>query len=189
LFVRRTTVQRNNGLIELRNRQRNSPAGRFNIALIRASGPPAYPMRERAIAYAFDTLITARIRFARSRAIAAGGTKPPYIMCRYMSSDLSLFVHPLGSRARPSFAPCWLGDVTGVGRGAPRAGVLVRSPMREPAFAIGQDLVKLIAEKIEFKGRWDVLKTLSPDRLNALRKGRGDLVHSSMKPVLNNGNS
>ncbi len=42
--------------------------------------------------------------------------------------------------------------------------------MREPAFAIGQDLVKLIAEIDEFKGRWDALKTLSPDRLNALRK-------------------
>ena len=42
--------------------------------------------------------------------------------------------------------------------------------MREPAFAISQDLVKLIAEIDEFKGRWDALKTLSPDRLNALRK-------------------
>jgi hypothetical protein len=42
--------------------------------------------------------------------------------------------------------------------------------MREPAFVIGQDLVKLIAEIDEFNGRWDALKTLSPDRLNALRK-------------------
>lgn len=42
--------------------------------------------------------------------------------------------------------------------------------MREPTFTIGQDLVKLIAEVDEFKGRWDSLKTLSPDRLNALRK-------------------
>ena len=42
--------------------------------------------------------------------------------------------------------------------------------MKEPAFAISQDLVKLIAEIDEFKGRWDALKTLSPDRLNALRK-------------------
>ena len=42
--------------------------------------------------------------------------------------------------------------------------------MREPAFAIGQDMVKLIAEIDEFKGRWEALKTLSPDRLNALRK-------------------
>lgn len=42
--------------------------------------------------------------------------------------------------------------------------------MKELAFAISQDLVKLIAEIDEFKGRWDALKTLSPDRLNALRK-------------------
>ena len=42
--------------------------------------------------------------------------------------------------------------------------------MKEPVFAISQDLVKLIAEIDEFKGRWDALKTLSPDRLNALRK-------------------
>jgi Fic family protein len=42
--------------------------------------------------------------------------------------------------------------------------------MKEPQFALGQDLVKLIAEIDEFKGRWDALKTLSPDRLNALRK-------------------
>ena len=30
--------------------------------------------------------------------------------------------------------------------------------------------MKLIAEIDEFKGRWEALKTLSPDRLNALRK-------------------
>jgi Fic family protein len=42
--------------------------------------------------------------------------------------------------------------------------------MREPAFSIGQDLVKLVAEIDEFKGRWGALKTLSPDQLNALRK-------------------
>jgi Fic family protein len=42
--------------------------------------------------------------------------------------------------------------------------------MREPTFTLGQDLVKLIAEIDEFKGRWDALKTLSPDRLKALRK-------------------
>lgn len=35
---------------------------------------------------------------------------------------------------------------------------------------LGPDLVKLIAEIDEFKGRWDALKTLSPDRLSALRK-------------------
>ena len=45
-----------------------------------------------------------------------------------------------------------------------------KRPVKEPAFAISQDLVKLIAEIDEFKGRWDALKTLSPDRLSALRK-------------------
>lgn len=42
--------------------------------------------------------------------------------------------------------------------------------MREPKITLGADLVKLIAEIDEFKGRWEALKTLSPDRLNALRK-------------------
>jgi Fic family protein len=42
--------------------------------------------------------------------------------------------------------------------------------MREPKFAFGPDLVKLIAEIDEFKGRWEALRTLSPDRLGALRK-------------------
>ncbi len=42
--------------------------------------------------------------------------------------------------------------------------------MREPRIALGADLVKLIAEIDEFKGRWEALKTLSPDRLSALRK-------------------
>ena len=42
--------------------------------------------------------------------------------------------------------------------------------MREPKINLPQDLVKLIAEIDEFKGRWDALKTLSPDRLDALRK-------------------
>ena len=42
--------------------------------------------------------------------------------------------------------------------------------MREPKLMLGPDLVKLIAEIDEFKGRWDALKTLSPDRLTALRK-------------------
>jgi len=42
--------------------------------------------------------------------------------------------------------------------------------MREPKLAVGPDLVKLIAEIDEFKGRWEALKTLSPDRLSALRK-------------------
>ena len=42
--------------------------------------------------------------------------------------------------------------------------------MKEPERVLGSDLVKLIAEIDEFKGRWEALKTLSPDRLNALRK-------------------
>jgi Fic family protein len=42
--------------------------------------------------------------------------------------------------------------------------------MKEPAFSLTPDLVKLIAEIDEFKGRWQALKTLSPERLNALRK-------------------
>ena len=42
--------------------------------------------------------------------------------------------------------------------------------MREPRIALGPDLVKLIAEIDEFKGRWEALKTLPPDRLGALRK-------------------
>ncbi|GGD07811.1 Fic family protein [Aquisalinus flavus] len=42
--------------------------------------------------------------------------------------------------------------------------------MKEPVFALTSELVKLIAEVDEFKGRWQALKTLSPDRLNALRK-------------------
>lgn len=42
--------------------------------------------------------------------------------------------------------------------------------MKEPVFTLTPDLVKLIAEIDEFKGRWQALKTLSPDRLNALRK-------------------
>ena len=42
--------------------------------------------------------------------------------------------------------------------------------MKEPRLIVGADLVKLIAEIDEFKGRWEALKMLSPDRLNALRK-------------------
>jgi Fic family protein len=42
--------------------------------------------------------------------------------------------------------------------------------MKQPNITLGHDIVRLIAEVDEFKGRWDALKTLSPDRLNALRK-------------------
>jgi Fic family protein len=42
--------------------------------------------------------------------------------------------------------------------------------MKEPRLALGPDLVKLVAEIDEFKGRWEALKTLAPDRLGKLRK-------------------
>jgi len=42
--------------------------------------------------------------------------------------------------------------------------------MREPKIAVTPDFVKLIAEIDEFKGRWQALENLSPERLNALRK-------------------
>jgi Fic family protein len=42
--------------------------------------------------------------------------------------------------------------------------------VREPRLTLGADLVKLIAEIDEFKGRWEALKRLSPDRLSTLRK-------------------
>ena len=35
---------------------------------------------------------------------------------------------------------------------------------------LDQNLVKLVAEIDEFKGRWEALKTLAPERLNKLRK-------------------
>jgi Fic family protein len=41
--------------------------------------------------------------------------------------------------------------------------------MHELTLTLQPDLVKLIAEIDEFKGRWDALKVLSPERLNALR--------------------
>ncbi len=42
--------------------------------------------------------------------------------------------------------------------------------MQEPKLTLGPDLVRLVAEIDEFKGRWEALRTLSPDRLGALRK-------------------
>lgn len=42
--------------------------------------------------------------------------------------------------------------------------------MKDPTLLLGQDLVMLIAEIDEFKGRWEALKTRTPDRLSALRK-------------------
>lgn len=42
--------------------------------------------------------------------------------------------------------------------------------MQEPKIVISQELLKLIAEIDEFKGKWEALKKLSPERLRQLRK-------------------
>ena len=42
--------------------------------------------------------------------------------------------------------------------------------MKEPKITISQDLLQLISALDEFKGRWLALKTLSPERLQQLRK-------------------
>ena len=42
--------------------------------------------------------------------------------------------------------------------------------MIEPKFTVSQEMLKLIAELDEFKGKWLALKTMSPDRLRQLRK-------------------
>jgi len=42
--------------------------------------------------------------------------------------------------------------------------------MKEPKITVGQDLLQLIAEIDEFKGKWQALKTMSPERLQQLRK-------------------
>lgn len=42
--------------------------------------------------------------------------------------------------------------------------------MKEPNIIVTQEILRLIAEIDEFKGRWQDLKTLSPERLRALRK-------------------
>lgn len=42
--------------------------------------------------------------------------------------------------------------------------------MKEPLITVGQDILQLIAEIDEFKGHWKALKTLSPERLQQLRK-------------------
>ena len=42
--------------------------------------------------------------------------------------------------------------------------------MLEPKITVSQELLKLITELDEFKGRWELLKTLSPERLKQLRK-------------------
>ena len=42
--------------------------------------------------------------------------------------------------------------------------------MKQPLITVSQDILQLIAEIDEFKGRWQALKTLSPERLQQLRK-------------------
>ena len=42
--------------------------------------------------------------------------------------------------------------------------------MKEPNLSLAPDLVKVIAEIDEFKGRWQALENLSPERLKALRR-------------------
>jgi hypothetical protein len=37
--------------------------------------------------------------------------------------------------------------------------------MKEPKITVGQDILLLIAEIDEFKGQWQALKSLSPERL------------------------
>jgi len=42
--------------------------------------------------------------------------------------------------------------------------------MKEPKITVDQELLQLIAEIDEFKGKWHALKTMSPDHLQQLRK-------------------
>lgn len=42
--------------------------------------------------------------------------------------------------------------------------------MKEPKITVTQELLKLIAEIDEFKGKWEALKNMSPERLRRLRK-------------------
>ncbi|MEE9302241.1 MAG: DUF977 family protein [Thiotrichaceae bacterium] len=42
--------------------------------------------------------------------------------------------------------------------------------MKEPKITVGQNLLQLISELDEFKGKWLALKTMSPERLQQLRK-------------------
>lgn len=42
--------------------------------------------------------------------------------------------------------------------------------MKEPRITVGQNILQLIAEIDEFKGQWQALKTLSPERLKQLRR-------------------
>jgi Fic family protein len=42
--------------------------------------------------------------------------------------------------------------------------------MKEPIITVGQDLLQLVSELDEFKGKWLALKTMSPEHLQQLRK-------------------
>ncbi len=42
--------------------------------------------------------------------------------------------------------------------------------MKAPTLYLTPDIVQLVAEIDEFKGRWQALENLSPERLSALRK-------------------
>jgi Fic family protein len=42
--------------------------------------------------------------------------------------------------------------------------------MIDPQINVSQEFLKLVAELDEFKGRWATMKTMSPERLNQLRK-------------------
>ena len=46
----------------------------------------------------------------------------------------------------------------------------LQTEMEEPKIAINHELLQLIAELDEFKGKWELLKTMSPERLQQLRR-------------------
>jgi hypothetical protein len=48
---------------------------------------------------------------------------------------------------------------------------MVANPVTDIEIPIGQEVLRLIAEIDEFKGRWRALNALAPDRLAALRNG------------------
>jgi len=47
---------------------------------------------------------------------------------------------------------------------------VIQIDMRKPNISISQEFLKLIAEIDEFKGKWEALKNISPERLHQLRK-------------------
>lgn len=42
--------------------------------------------------------------------------------------------------------------------------------MKEPKITVDQNLLQLVSEIDEFKGKWQALKMISPERLQQLRK-------------------